>query len=261
MDFSAVKHAAIAPTMQPAPTLTLMPSPTASPSPTMTPTPMPPTPIPTSAPVVSAPAANGEVRLMPLGDSLTDGGPVSGGYRTKLWKRLVQEDGDKIDFVGSMFGGTIEMGDLNHEGHIGWTTDQLLGSVSGYISASQPDIVLLLIGTNDVINNVPAATITSNLSAIIGRIFAARPSTYVIVSSIPTLPNANGTIWSDYNNSIPGIVGQYSGQGRKIVFLNMANVLTSGDLIDGIHPSYGGYATMAAAWYPTVSIIYREYHH
>jgi len=195
MDFLAFKqtHASLARSIQPSPTLTIMPSPTASPSPTMTPTPTqsPPTPTPTSAPVVSASAPNGVVRLMPLGDSLTDGGPVAGGYRTKLWKRLVQEDGDKIEFVGSMFGGTIESNGLNHEGHNGWTSSQLLGSVSGFISGSQPDIVLLLIGTNDVLGGTPASTITANLSSIIGKIFAAKPNTYIIVSSIPILPNAN----------------------------------------------------------------------
>ena len=46
------------------------------------------------------------IRYMPLGDSITDGYPgEQGGYRTLLWQLLVQRDGDKIDFVGSLSGG------------------------------------------------------------------------------------------------------------------------------------------------------------
>ncbi|MEU8381836.1 hypothetical protein AB0C32_21920, partial [Streptosporangium sp. NPDC048865] len=33
--------------------------------------------------------SNGGVRVMPLGDSITDGFNVPGGYRVDLWQRMV----------------------------------------------------------------------------------------------------------------------------------------------------------------------------
>ncbi len=43
--------------------------------------------------------SNGGVRVMPLGDSITDGFNVPGGYRIGLWQRLVG-GGYTVDFVG-----------------------------------------------------------------------------------------------------------------------------------------------------------------
>jgi hypothetical protein len=40
------------------------------------------------------------VRVMPLGDSITDGFNVPGGYRVDLWQKLVA-GGRTVDFVGS----------------------------------------------------------------------------------------------------------------------------------------------------------------
>ncbi|HEX5200872.1 MAG TPA: GDSL family lipase, partial [Actinoplanes sp.] len=44
--------------------------------------------------------SNGGVRVMPLGDSITDGTQVPGGYRIGLWQRLAA-GGYRVDFVGS----------------------------------------------------------------------------------------------------------------------------------------------------------------
>ena len=41
------------------------------------------------------------LKIMPLGDSITDGYDVPGGYRTALWQKLT-ERGYILDFVGSM---------------------------------------------------------------------------------------------------------------------------------------------------------------
>src|SRR4051794_38567237 len=44
------------------------------------------------------------VRIMPLGDSLTDGQDIPGGYRIDLWARFAA-DGEPINFVGSQANG------------------------------------------------------------------------------------------------------------------------------------------------------------
>ena len=58
--------------------------------------------------------SNGGVRVMPLGDSITDGFNVPGGYRINLWQKFVT-GGYRIDFVGSQFNGPASLGDHDHQ--------------------------------------------------------------------------------------------------------------------------------------------------
>src|SRR5215208_7092891 len=97
----------------------------------------------------SCPAGDGPIRIMPLGDSLTDGFNVPGGYRIELWSRLAAE-GLCIDFVGSLANGPSTLPDRDHEGHSGWRIDQVSDAVVPWLQRSRPHVVLLLIGTNDV---------------------------------------------------------------------------------------------------------------
>ena len=57
-------------------------------------------------------AAAATTRIMPLGDSITDGWNVAGGYRISLFSRLTQANYG-FDFVGSMDNGP--QADTDHE--------------------------------------------------------------------------------------------------------------------------------------------------
>jgi hypothetical protein len=67
-------------------------------------------------------AANGTIRIMPLGNSITYGYPGDEGYRKDLYLDLV-DAGYDVDFVGSLSDGVGF--DSDHEGHIGWYTAQI----------------------------------------------------------------------------------------------------------------------------------------
>src|SRR3982750_1961655 len=96
--------------------------------------------------------SNGGVRVMPLGDSITDGFNVPGGYRIGLWQRLAAGR-YTTDFVGSQFNGPGGLGDHDHEGHPGWRIDQTDANITGWLRTTTPRTVLLHIGTNDVLQN------------------------------------------------------------------------------------------------------------
>ena len=225
-----------------------MPTPTISPMVFITPTP--------TRPEIQ-PVRKTQIRLMPLGDSITDGTILPGGYRTELWKKLMM-DGDNIDFVGSISSGSPDLGDSDHQGLIGWTIPQLDGSVGGWIAAYQPDIVLLHIGTNDLDHGATPESMTQSMSKLIGDIFAAKPDTFIIVSTLVPSTHGAGSTWSSFNASIPNIAAQYSSQGRRIIALDMSQVVTGGDLADGIHPNAIGYSKMANMWYPVVTTVYKQ---
>lgn len=75
--------------------------------------------------------SNGGVRVMPLGDSITDGVDVPGGYRIKLWQLMVA-GGYTVDFVGSRSNGPAELFDHDHEGHpAGGSTNWMRMSSAG----------------------------------------------------------------------------------------------------------------------------------
>jgi lysophospholipase L1-like esterase len=113
----------------------------------------------TSAFLPGSPAgaeSNGGVRVMPLGDSITEGTQVPGGYRIGLWQRLTAGS-YQVDFVGSQFNGPATLGDHDHEGHPGWRIDQINANIVTWLRNTTPHTVLLHIGTNDVLQNFDIA--------------------------------------------------------------------------------------------------------
>lgn len=119
------------------------------------------------ATAVAAPAqaeSNGGVRVMPLGDSITDGFNVPGGYRINLWQRMAA-GGHTVDFVGSGFNGPAALGDHGHEGHSGWRIWDLDANITGWMRTSAPRTVLLHIGTNRThLVDMHAALTTADLA-------------------------------------------------------------------------------------------------
>src|SRR5689334_8226516 len=83
--------------------------------------------VPPVASASTVDAAAAPVRVMPLGDSITQGGSI-GGYRLDLGTKL-RAAGRSIDFVGSLTDGPASMPDRNHEGHPGWTIAQIDANV------------------------------------------------------------------------------------------------------------------------------------
>ena len=193
--------------------------------------------------------SNGGVKVMPLGDSITDGITVSGAYRTSLWQRLVG-GGYKVDFVGSLYGGPFNLGDHDHEGHSGWRIDQIDANIVGWLNTYQPHTVLLHIGTNDVLQNYNVASAPNRLSALIDHITATVPNAEVFVAQIIPLANSgqNSQVRT-YNAAIPGIVSSKVSAGKHVHLVDQYDALTTSDLADGVHPTAGGYDKMAATWY------------
>jgi lysophospholipase L1-like esterase len=196
--------------------------------------------------------SNGGVRVMPLGDSITDGFNVPGGYRTNLWQRMAAGK-YTVDFVGSGFNGPAGLGDHDHEGHSGWRIDQLDANIVTWLRNSAPRTILLHIGTNDVNQNYDLANAPARLSALIDKIRANAPSVELFVAQIT--PESDATQESRvraYNATIPGIVAQ---KGPMTHLVDMHSALTATDLADGTHPTSAGYDKMAARWFPALQSV------
>ena len=192
---------------------------------------------------------------MPLGDSITDGYNIPGGYRIEL-EDLLAEDRRSVDFVGSRSNGPASLADREHEGHSGWRIDEIAANVDGWLEAQQPDVVLLMIGTNDILQTYDLAGAPRRLSELIDRITTAVPSATVLVSTLTPLGNAEqDERVRSFNAAIPAIVNGKVAGGKDVELVDMYPALTTGDLADGVHPSSAGYDTMATVWRSALSSV------
>lgn len=192
-------------------------------------------------------------KIMPLGDSITDGFNVPGGYRIKLWKDIT-DNGYKVDFVGSSSNGPAELGDRDHEGHTGWHIDQLDANINAWMDSAKPEIVMLQIGTNDILHNYDMTTAPSRLNSLIEKICAKLPDggKLYVAKITPLGKDYPYQKVSSYNNQVAELVANKAKQGKPVYLVDMYSVLTADDLADGIHPGRSGYDKMADAWYNAI---------
>ncbi len=215
-------------------------------------------------------------KTMAIGDSLTAGyvsasDPKNrdGGYRRYLWERLVVDPTLAVDFVGSSTSGASTM-DRDHEGHGDWRMERLTSMIPTWFASNPPDNVLLLTGTMDLLVNTDPAKAVRSLGALLDQIHTTRPSTRILVASIPgTTPGAyvpgygqdiSVTLSAQrieaYNGGIPGLVNARASKGWNITFVDLYNlaglsyVAGSPDFgPDGMHPSPRGYEKIASVWH------------
>jgi len=94
-----------------------------------------------------------------------------------------------VDFVGSVSGIQSRCSppsgfDANHEGHSGWQAfDIAKNNIDGWMRQSRPDVVNVLLGTNDInIGKRNAATIVGAYTSLLSSMRAVNPSIVVVVS-------------------------------------------------------------------------------
>jgi lysophospholipase L1-like esterase len=192
-------------------------------------------------------AYHAPLRVMPLGDSITFGvgSETVDGYRSDLYQRLTAAGLD-VDFVGSLRQGTGPDGD--HEGHKGWTIQRLAVYLDRWLTTYQPDVILLHIGTNDMVRNIPGAA--GKLDRMLHRIATVRPDTEVFVAQIVGLGDYPGVAAQQartaaYNRAVARIVAE---QGDRFHLVDQSGV-HGVDMFNKEHPNDAGYGEISWNWY------------
>jgi len=90
-------------------------------------------------------------------------GVTLGGYRP-VWNRL-STSGLSVDFVGSLSTGPTTLADKDHEGHGGAGISTIV--VNQWLNAQQPDMIALMIGTNDMFDPAAGSSTSNRLSRLI----------------------------------------------------------------------------------------------
>ncbi|MDZ7344022.1 MAG: GDSL-type esterase/lipase family protein [candidate division KSB1 bacterium] len=194
------------------------------------------------------------VTMMPLGDAITRGDvstPMN-GYRRRLYT-LLTHAGIAFDFVGSQRDGNFS--DNDHEGHSGWTSAQLLDSLSVFWMPPHPKVIFLYIGTNDITNNVAPSQIILNLGAIVDRIYQNHPATEMYLALLIPRNDAKDANNNALNNLISNLVAEKRSHGYRIFLVNHFRPFKNNPdwikeyMVDTVHPNEAGYAVMAQTWF------------
>lgn len=226
----------------------------------------------TAFPAVSAQDASSadKLRVMPLGDSITDGFSTVGAYRVRLCSLLEQNGfSSAVDFVGPNWGGNCY--DPQHAGYSGYAIDDIPNQRTGlysfidWLMESYPaDVVMLQIGTNDILSHHALDSAGDRLEKLVDKILAKLlPDGMLFLATIPEM-DASNTLYispdiftveymdacvSDYNSQIRAIVAKKQADGARIRLADINGVLSKNDLYDGVHPTEGGYNLMGDYWY------------
>jgi hypothetical protein len=191
-----------------------------------------------------------QVRIMPLGDSITNGyiSPAIGddfrvGYRQKLYFDLIDIGYDQ-DFVGSLTRGKLAypVFDIDNEGHGGWNSYDIAGSVYAWLQTNPPDIVLLHIGTNSL--EVSA----QGVELILNEIDRFSEDITVVLAKIINQRDYSPTV-SAFNSNLEAMVDERISNGDRIILVDQEQALIYPyDLADNLHPYLTGYEKMAGTW-------------
>jgi GDSL-like Lipase/Acylhydrolase family len=199
--------------------------------------------------------AIGDCKVLPLGDSITFGTPTNnGGYRVELFS-LAVADGKRMTFVGSQMNGPAMVAGKafpkNNEGYPGWTISQI-DAIANSMKALKdaPHVVLLHIGTNDMVQSASGAPM--RLGTLIDHIVTALPTSLLVVSSIIPLASGGNAV-STYNQAVPGVVQARASAGKHVVYVDQFKDFPTAELADGVHPNDAkGYPRMGRVWYGVI---------
>ena len=222
----------------------------------------PATPPQPAAPAAATPstgsAAMPLVRIMPLGDSITQGDSDHNTYRRPLWKSL-QTEGYNVDFVGSLrvnHRGPPPSDDFDrdHEGHWGWRVDEILGDIHRWAEEHQPDVVLVHLGSNDVFQR---DSLESTLDELIDAVREVQPqATFLLAQIIPTDSSAANTRIRNLNARIPELAAAKStAMSRVLVVDHFTGFDPLSQTYDGVHPNADGEIHLSDRWLETLLLV------
>jgi lysophospholipase L1-like esterase len=233
----------------------------------------------------------GPLRVMALGDSITAGVGANGsrendgGYRGTLATRLLTS-GYHVTFVGSRSDYSDAIFDRAHEGWPGYVVrsfpsdpgpGQLVGPLTRRaMQANDPDVVLLMAGTNDLLRlqrrapGYTLARILESVDLLVDQIVSAKPNVFVIVAPVVESPKIDACTLREFagragcgevTESLKTIVDSYVQRGYRVSLASAMATAVPRDLAhfpDGIHPSgTGGYAAVADVWLHAIEDITR----
>ncbi|MEK8169195.1 SGNH/GDSL hydrolase family protein [Streptomyces sp. M19] len=186
---------------------------------------------------------------------------LPGCWRSELWNQLQDTGYTSVDFVGTL--GPQGCGrpyDGDNEGHGGALVTQVAdqNQLPGWLAATQPDIVVMHFGTNDVWSAVAPDRILAAYSTLVDQMRQSNPAMRILVAQIipmnPTTCAECGSRVEALNALIPQWAASTTTEASPVTVVDQwSGFSTSADTYDGVHPNATGDQKMAARWYPALT--------
>ena len=173
-------------------------------------------------------------------------------YRYELWKNLI-DNNYNFDFVGRQkdYGNYEEYSgqefDNDHEGGGGFESEDVLANIDEVLAAiSSPDIVLLSIGGNDLLDggNPPSEPI-SNIVQLVEKLQTHNSNVTIFLEQIApanseTMTSSLTNNINDFNSQIISIADSLSTNTSKVIALDMNTNFNESYLADAVHYNEAG---------------------
>jgi lysophospholipase L1-like esterase len=198
---------------------------------------------------------------MALGDSIT---AAPGCWRPLLADSLDTAAQTPMRFVGSQDSVSgCAVGEVGaHEGHSGIRAMDVAaqGLVTGWMRRSEPDIVLMHLGTNDIRAGQETADILAAFSTMVRQMRESHPEVRIVVAQIiPMSPGAcegcaEGV--AALNIALPGWAAHHSEADAPILVADhWTGFDAERDTRDGVHPDTTGQVKIAQSWLPPLTAL------
>ncbi|KAF8470689.1 SGNH hydrolase-type esterase domain-containing protein [Kalaharituber pfeilii] len=179
---------------------------------------------------------------MPLGDSIT-GSP--GCWRALLWNQLQTAGYIDIDFVGTLPPqGCGVAHDGDNEGHGGFLAINIAdqNQLVGWLAATNPNIVMMHLGTNDAWSNRGTTAIIAAFSKLVDQMRTNNPNMKILVAKIipmnPSMCTECGQRVVNLNAALDSWAASKATSTSPITVVDQfTGFSTATDTYDGVHPT------------------------
>lgn len=201
-----------------------------------------------------------QVRILPLGDSVTSSFAPHNSYRFYL-DHYLRAAGINFDFVGNQSGvadgsPANEDFDQDYSGGPGWTTDTAIGALGGLI-ATDPDIVLLDLGANDI-GAIDRKTTKRNIRAIIDGFRSVNSHVIILLAQPTPSTDVSNNKLKRLNRSLKFVAQNYDVPGSPVIAVDLFSGFNAhDDTFDGTHPNKRGERFIARKFFEVLRRVAR----
>ncbi|MEM1000916.1 MAG: GDSL-type esterase/lipase family protein [Bacteroidota bacterium] len=211
------------------------------------------------------PSSSSALKILPLGDSRVQGGPPEHeSYRYELWKNFVNANWE-VDFIGryrdefSYATVSSRTFDPDHQGLGGEITTGLLTTLRSYQTGESPDVALLGIGGNDLVENANTPAVAAeNIRQMVVELRRLNPNVTIFIEQIAPgrsdLMSAELTAkWTDFQTNIATLATEMNTTASKVVVVDMATGWSDSLMPDAVHYNQAGAKFVADRYFTAIS--------
>lgn len=220
--------------------------------------------------------ASNPLKIMPVGDSITDDCAINGAWRLYL-QPLLQTNGYAFTNLGRWVSSpTASFTQTHHEGICGaviaypgmfgahgylTVSNYALKTVADALTNTAPDLFLIDLGVNDMgYGRNPWLVATNHMAALLDLMFAKVPSAHVIIGKPTSITRSSigSPAYSVYGTNMPifcaalqSLANARRAQGQDVSVADVFSAVDPATMLqsDGTHPNAAGFNAMAKEFF------------